>query len=184
LSYGREGYRNNRYRWNGQYITNKVPKKWKTRRSRCQSEGRCPYVYAGKSDTKLGEILTNFVGTKRWRDQSILVPRALVEKQSLSILVSEEKLGEVTHIDSVWLMVDDTKLLPRSCPRCVPVAISSTSRSSTKRGHLFTIHRSRCKTPTSNLKRAPPLPVVSSASPVICQPDKGIDFPEPTIRSW
>lgn len=116
LAFGKERYRTRKYTWDGRTITDMVPKRWKTRRSKCQTEGRCPYVYAGKSDTKLGEILRNLVGTKRWKNQYLEIPRDLVEEGHLSIKIAEEKVGEVTHIDSVWLMVGDTRILPRDCP--------------------------------------------------------------------
>ncbi|MBL4632389.1 MAG: hypothetical protein JKY56_00880 [Kofleriaceae bacterium] len=117
LAYGRERYRNNQFTWDGQSMTNQESKKWKKRRSECQTEGRCPYVYAGNSDTKLGEILRDLVGTKNWKNQSLEIPRSLVEDGKLSVLISEEKFGEVTYIDAAWLMVGDTRIVPSSCPQ-------------------------------------------------------------------
>ncbi len=117
LAYGRERYRNNHYTWDGLSMTNQESKKWKKRRSECQTEGRCPYVYAGTSDTKLGEILRDLVGASSWQNQFLEIPRSLVEDGKLSVLISEEKFGEVTYIDAAWLMVGDTRIMPSSCPQ-------------------------------------------------------------------
>ncbi len=127
LKYGRESYRKVRYLWKDGALSVQAPKRWKNRKSECQTEGRCPYVYAGSSQTKLGEILRDQVGTEKWKNQFIEIPRNLVAVDgSLSIVVAEEKPDEITYIDAMWLEVGGQRIRADRCEAATCVQDRST----------------------------------------------------------
>jgi hypothetical protein len=118
LKSGRERFERKRFQWNGLKVTTKTEKVWFDNKSRCQSMGRCPYVYAGNESNmlKLGEVLRDQVGVKRWNNDFITVPRKLVSADgSLHIRIAEEKPDEVSLLDDVWLHVDGRQLQPVHC---------------------------------------------------------------------
>lgn len=113
--YGREALTKKRFVWNGTKIESKVVKRWTDRRSSCQTEGRCPHVYAGDESLFLGEILRNRVGKAAWANEFVEVPRELVANGALQVRLAEEKPNERSFVDGVWLMVDGVRVLPDAC---------------------------------------------------------------------
>ncbi len=118
--FGREALTKKRFVWNGTKVESKVVKRWTDRRSSCQTEGRCPHVYAGEASLFLGEILRNRVGKAAWANEFVEVPRELVENGALHVRLAEEKANERSFVDGVWLMVDGVRIAPESCtsPLC------------------------------------------------------------------
>tara|TARA_R110002073_G_scaffold177151_3_gene334990 strand:+ start:26398 stop:27795 length:1398 start_codon:yes stop_codon:yes gene_type:complete len=118
--YGKEAFTKKRFAWDGTKVVSKVVKRWTDRRSTCQTEGRCPHVYAGDASVFLGEILRDRVGKAAWANEFIEVPRELVREGTLTMRLAEEKTQERTFVDGVWLVVDGVRIEPTACasPLC------------------------------------------------------------------
>ncbi len=118
--YGKEAFTKKRFVWTGTQVQSKVVKRWTDRRSACQTEGRCPHVYAGDESVLLGEVLRNRVGKAAWANEFVEVPRELVRDGTLKIRLAEEKANERTFVDRVWLVVNGMRIEPEACasPLC------------------------------------------------------------------
>ena len=118
--HGTEAFTKRRFAWNGIKVTSKVIKRWTDTHSACQTEGRCPHVYAGDEAVFLGEILRNRVGKAAWANEFVEVPRELVRNGTLKIRLAEEKPNERSFVDGVWLVVDGVRVEPAACasPLC------------------------------------------------------------------
>lgn len=77
----------------------------------CSQLSACPFVYAvtDGSATLVGEILRDLRGERAYALQSLPLPR-----NTAHLRLTEEK-PEITHLDEIYLLVEDTPLHPRAC---------------------------------------------------------------------